>query len=187
MNPDVGNEALGKLAKANLHFSLKLWDLISNQNIQLMQALQKNLTGCQQEIGGSARKAMESNDWMSMNLGWVSMPITMMKLQGWQMQQMFEFGNHVQQQMGTAMREAVSAWQKDAAQVMQESMASMPASLGLRGWGWPSASSAAPAAMRPGNSEASAPASQMTSSSTRVSFGTAWPGESQSSSIAPLP
>lgn len=157
MNPNLNNEVADKLAKANINLALKWCELLHNENMQLLQSFQKGCVNCHQELENNAKKALGSNDWVSMNMSWMTLPMTLMKMQSWQTQQLFEFNAKVQQQANAMLRDAVSGWQKEVAAAMQEGAGAMPLSSALRNWFNGSMM------MHPGNSEmtsAQTPATQ---------------------------
>ena len=114
MLTNMNNDAQMRIAKANLALTARLYELGHQQNMLLLEGLQKTLTESFQEFQSSAKSALGAADWAAFSTAWTTIPLLTMKMQARQMQQILEFNAKTQQNMNTILREAMSNWQKDA-------------------------------------------------------------------------
>lgn len=134
MLTNITTDAQMRLAKANLALTARLYELGHQQNMLLLEGLQKTLSESFQEFQSSAKSALGAGDWAAFSTIWTTMPLLVMKMQARQMQQILEFNAKTQQTMNMVLREAMSSWQKDAGAALQESAGAMPMSTALRDW-----------------------------------------------------
>lgn len=134
MLTNMNTDAQMRLAKANLTLIARMYELGHQQNILLLEGLQKTLTESFQEFQSSAKSALGAGDWAAFSTAWTTIQFLTMKMQARQMQQILEFNAKTQQNMNTILREAMSNWQKDAGAALQESAGAMPLSTALRDW-----------------------------------------------------
>ncbi len=131
---NLNTDAQMKLAKANLALTARLYELGHQQNMLLIEGLQKTLSEAFAEFQAAAKTALGAGDWAAFSTAWTTMPLLMLKMQTRQMQQILEFNAKTQQNMNMVLRDAMSSWQKDAGAALQETAGSMPVSTALRNW-----------------------------------------------------
>lgn len=121
MIDNSSNETAVRLARANLSLAVRLSELAHQQNMSLMEGMIKDVSGCFSEFENNARNALRSGDWASMSNACVSIPFLLAKVQTRQIQQTIDSNARTQQQTNAALREALTAWQKEAASALQHS------------------------------------------------------------------